>query len=102
MVDGGIDHCFVGGQIHAEVLLKLAADLALRDILRSAVHRISWTVHLRSASLGVPEVNAILGIVENDLVGYEKGLVCVRRAQTEQGESSRQICHGAKHNDTAY
>ena len=44
----------------------------------------------------------ILGIVKNDLVGYEKGLVCVRHVQTEQGESSRQTCHGAKHNDTAY
>jgi len=41
-------------------------------------------------------VNAVLGIVEDDLVGYEKGLVCVRRAQTEQGEASRQTCHRTK------
>ena len=59
MVDGGIDRCFVGGQIHAEVLLELVVDLVLRDVLRSAVHRISWMVHSRSASLGVPEVKFI-------------------------------------------
>ena len=59
MVNGGIDHCFVGGQIHAEVLLELAVDLTLRDVLRSAVHRISWTVCSRSALLGVPEVKFI-------------------------------------------
>lgn len=39
-------------------------------------------------------VNTVLGIVENDLVGYEKGLACVKHVQTEQGETSRQTVSG--------
>ena len=57
------------------------------------------SIDLHREVLHMEGVNAVLGIVKNDLVGYEKQFEYVRRAQMERGS---QTCHRAKHNDTAY